>query len=144
MRSRYPLTVHILLLEADNLLVLRRFNTGFEDGKYSLIAGHLEGEETVLQAAVREIAEEAGVRVRPEDLKVVGVMQRKSDDVRVDFFLATRSWKGQPRNNEPDKCDKVKWVPIDQLPSNTIPYICRSVDNFQTNPDQVWFESFGW
>lgn len=70
MRSRYPLTVHILLLEADNLLMLRRFNTGFEDGNFSLVAGHLEGDETVHQAAVREIAEEVGAAWRWKNTRV--------------------------------------------------------------------------
>ena len=144
MRSRYPLTVNILLLKEENLFLLRRFNTGIEDGKYSLVAGHIESQETVHQAAVREIAEEAGVQVRPEDLSVVGVMQRKSNDVRVDFFLMADTWEGQPHNHEPSKCDHVQWVPLTQLPADTIPYIRRAVDLTLANPDTVWFESFGW
>jgi len=144
MRSRYPLTVHIFLLEANNLLLIRRFNTGFEDGNYSLVAGHIDGEETVHQAAVREIAEEGGATVRPENLSVVGVMQRKSDDIRVDFFLVTRIWEGRPSNHEPDKCDQLIWVPLDHLPANTIPYIRRAVEKTQGDPGQIWFESFGW
>ena len=42
MRSRFPVAVHLFFLRDDQILLLRRFNTGYEDGKYSVVAGHLE------------------------------------------------------------------------------------------------------
>jgi len=87
MRNRFPIAVHLFFLEDDQILLLRRFNTGYEDGKYSIVAGHLEAGETVTQAAAREAQEEAGVLIRPEDVQVVHVMNRKPNDERVDFFL---------------------------------------------------------
>lgn len=121
--------------------MLRRFNTGYEDGKYSVVAGHLDGDETVSEAAIREIKEEVGVRVQPENLAVVGVMHRKSDDERVDFFLATNDWSGEPSNHEPDKCDDLDWYPLAALPANTIPYVHKAVQNYQLG---IWFDEFGW
>lgn len=47
MKNKVNLSVHLLLLNKDNILMLRRYNTGYEDGNYSLIAGHLEKNETV-------------------------------------------------------------------------------------------------
>jgi len=121
--------------------MLRRFNTGYEDGNYSVVAGHLEGDETVIAAAIREIEEEVGVEVIPENISVIGVMHRKSDDERVDFFLSTRNWCGDPANQELDKCDDIGWYGLDMLPVNTIPYVKKAIDNFRLG---VWFDEFGW
>jgi len=141
MRASFPVTAHIFLLRGDNVLMLRRFNTGYEDGSYSVVAGHLEGDETIIAAAIREIEEEVGVKVKPEDIDVVGVMHRKSDDERVDFFLATRNWSGEPVNRERDKCDDIGWYMFDMLPVNTIPYVKTALDNYLQG---VWFNEFGW
>jgi ADP-ribose pyrophosphatase YjhB (NUDIX family) len=123
------------------VLLLRRFNTGYQDGNYSVVAGHLDGGETVTQAAIREVREEIGVDVQPGDLQVVGVMHRRSDDERVDFFLAATAWSGEVSNREADKCDALAWFPPGALPENTIPYVKRALENYQRG---VWFEEFGW
>jgi 8-oxo-dGTP pyrophosphatase MutT (NUDIX family) len=142
MARRFPVAVHIFFLQRGKVLLLRRLNTGYEDGNYSVPAGHLEGDETVVQAAVREVREEVGLDLRPDDVAVVGTMHRKSGDERVDFFVTVRRWSGEPSNCEPTKCDDLSWFPLDALPSNTIPYIRRAVEN-STN-GVVWFEEFGW
>ena len=133
--------VHIFLLKNEEILFLRRFNTGYEDGNYSVIAGHLDGDEEVKTAAAREALEEAGIVIDPADLQVVGVMHRKANSERVDFFVATQRWAGEIVNNEPNKSDQIAWFPIDALPQNTIPYVRRAISNYRQG---IWFDSFGW
>lgn len=134
-------TAHVFLLQSDHILLLRRYNTGYEDGNYSVIAGHLDGDETVIHAAIREAKEEAGVILKPEDLTVVGVMHRKSNDERIDFFLAASRWQGKIVNCEPHKCDDLSWFPLAEVPENTIPYIRRALGNVQQGR---WFDLYGW
>ncbi len=141
MRTTYPVAVHLLFRSDDKLLMLRRFNTGWEDGKYSVVAGHVEPGETVTRAAIREAEEEVGVRLLPADVCVVHVMHRKSDDERVDFFLAVNRWEGTISNREPFKCDALEWFPIDALPLDTIPYVRRGVENYRNG---IWYSEFGW
>ncbi len=141
MRTKFPVAVHVFLLRRGKLLMLRRFNTGWEDGKYSVVAGHVEGGETVTRAAIRETEEEVGVRLAPQDIRVVHVMHRKSDDERVDFFLAVERWEGAVSNCEPSKCDELAWYLLNALPSDTIPYVRRGLENYRNG---IWYSEFGW
>ena len=135
-------TVHIFLTNnANEILLLRRFNTGYEDGNYSVIAGHIDGNEEVKAAAIRETKEEAGIEIQPSDIEVVGVMHRKGTDERVDFFLAASRWKGNIVNAEPDKCDDLSWHSVLELPVNMVPYVRRALENYR---EGRFFESFGW
>ena len=141
MRSRFPVAVHLFFFRDDHILLLRRFNTGWEDGKYSVPAGHVEIGETVVQATIREAREEIGVRLEHQDIEVVHVMNRKSEEERIDFFLVVKRWTGEIVNNEPDKCDELSWYPLTSLPSNVIPYVRKGWENYR---DRIPFSEFGW
>jgi 8-oxo-dGTP diphosphatase len=141
MHAQFPVAVHIFLLRDNHVLLLRRANTGYEDGYYSVVAGHLDGGESVTQAAIREAHEEVGIALHPTDLKVVGVMHRVSNEERIDFFLTATAWGATLTNHEPDKCSKLRWCTLDALPANTIPYVRTALENFRRG---VWFAEFGW
>jgi 8-oxo-dGTP diphosphatase len=138
---RFPVAVHIFLLRGEEVLLLRRQNTGYEDGKLSVVAGHVEPGESVTRAALREIREEVGLILDSEPLRVVGVMHRKSNDERVDFFLACQIAGEAPRNCEPGKCSELLWTHLAALPEDTIPYVRAALENYRRG---VWFEEFGW
>ena len=129
MRARFPVTVHLFFFRENQILLLRRFNTGFRDGEYSVPAGHLDGGETVMDAAVREAEEEVGVKIEVSDMTFSTVMHRIEDDERVDFFVQVHKWQNEPFNAEPDKCDDLRWVEINSLPANIIPYVKQALDN---------------
>jgi mutator protein MutT len=129
MRARFPVTVHLFFFRENQILLLRRFNTGFRDGEYSVPAGHLDGGETVMQAAVREAKEETGLEIAEADLSFSTVMHRIEDDERVDFFVQVHQWQGEPFNAEPEKCDDLCWADINALPANTVPYVRQALAN---------------
>jgi len=141
MRFKLISAVHLFLLRDDQILLLRRFNTGYEDGNYSVVAGHLDGGEPVKIAMIREAREEVGIELSEEILEVVQVMHRLADHERIDFFLQTTQWRGDIQNLEPHKCDDLAWYPLNHLPLNTIPYIRRAINNYQ---QKRWFDTYGW
>ncbi len=135
---------HLILIKDNNVLLSRRFNTGYEDGNYSVVAGHLDGNETFTVAMIREAKEEAGIEIRAEDLEVIHVMHRKSPpetNERIDFFLKASKWQGELKIMEPHKCDDLKWFPIDDLPANIVPYIKSAIENIQKG---IFYSEFGW
>ena len=123
------------------MLLLRRANTRYMDGHYSVVAGHPDGGERVEAAAAREAFEGVGTRVREGDITVVGNMHRLADDERNDFFVSALIWHGDVRNAEPGKCDELRWAGVDALPDNVIPYIRRALENYRLGR---WFDAFGW
>jgi 8-oxo-dGTP diphosphatase len=106
------------------LLQLRQ-NTGYMDGHWAAAAaGHVERGETAYDAAHREAREELGVEGL--DLRFELTMQRTQHDLpideRVDFFFTCRSWRGEPRIVEPEKCADLRWCPLDALPDPVVPH----------------------
>ncbi len=117
---------YLVLVDEDKVLLLRRFNTGYEDGNYSLPAGHVDKGESAIGTVVRETSEEIGVTIDPKDVSLGHVMHRRAgptNDERIDFFFICSRWVGEIINQEPHKCDELTWFLIDKLPPNTIPYI---------------------
>jgi 8-oxo-dGTP diphosphatase len=88
-----PTGVHVLLEREGRVLLMRRAGTGFFDGLFSLPGGHVEEGESVVATAVREMAEELGVVLDPDSVAVLGVVHRRSDTNRIDFFVRALSWR---------------------------------------------------
>lgn len=132
MRTKFPVTVHLLFFRENQILLLRRFNTGYADGQYSVPAGHLDGGETVMAAAVREAEEETGLHLDVNHIVFSSVMHRMEEEERVDFFVHVRRWHAEPVNTEPDKCDELRWVNVNDLPENTVPYVRQAIQNHRT------------
>ena len=140
-RFTAKVAVHLFLMRDGQVLLLRRYNTGYEDGNYSVVAGHLDGGEEVRAAMIREAREEAGIDIDPADIIVAGVMHRLSNDERIDFFLTASRWSGAVVNMEPHKCDELAWYDLNSLPPNLVPYVRRALENFRAG---LWYDSFGW
>lgn len=108
------------------LLQLRR-GTGYMDGHWATLAGHVDAGESVHEAAVREAAEEAGIVVRPEDLVPLTTLHRferggPAVEQRVDVFFSVTRWKGEPTLREADKAAAMRWFPLDELPEPVVPH----------------------
>ena len=53
-RFKLIASVYVLFVKDGKILMLRRANTGYEDGNYSLVAGHADGNEALTAATARE------------------------------------------------------------------------------------------
>src|SRR5258708_1746991 len=117
--------VHLILVESMSVLLLRRYRTGWEDGKFSVIAGHVEGQESPVTAILREAREEAGIGIEAVDLKFAHVMHRINSDgeVKLDLWFVCDRWKGVPYNAEPHKCDELGWFAPETLPPNLVAHV---------------------
>lgn len=143
-KERFKITpaVYLVLFKGDRVLLMRRENTDFHPGDYSLPAGHLEGNETLIQALIRETKEEIGITLNPTEIKLAHTMHRKMPtEERVSFFFTVNNWEGEPKIMEPHKCDNMAWFELNGLPKNIIPYIEQAIINVkEKNP----YSEDGW
>lgn len=141
-RHTVRVAVYLILIKDNKILLQRRANTGWMDRKYTTAAsGHLEVGETVIDAMIREAYEECRIKLNPQDLDVVLTVHRRSDFDYVDFFVKARKWEGNGEIGEKDKIDDIQWFPINKLPTNTIHYIKRAIEDYQKG---ITFTEFGW
>lgn len=125
-QSPKPMLAHIavdvILTKDDQILLLQRFGTSSTPGKHSLIGGKCDEGESIIQAAAREVYEEIGVHIEPEDLQFVHVIHKimPGDAPHKDwffFFFAVTRWHGEPFNKEPKKHKTLAWFPLNALPT---------------------------
>lgn len=127
---------YVIFRRENQILLMRRANTGYEDGKYSLPSGHIEAGEFPDAAAIREAQEEVGVKI--QDLRFKQVLY--SDDNYVCFFFEATRWEGEIRNCEEDKCDDIGWFGLEALPPNLTPEVAQALENYQK---KVYYSNVG-
>jgi mutator protein MutT len=122
-RFRLIIDIHLLLIKDNQILLIKRQNTGYEDGKYHFPAGHLEEGEPTTLALIRESREEIGIKIQPENCRLCHVMHNKSNNERISLFFEVKKWQGEIKNMEPEKCAEIKWFNIGSLPENMVSYL---------------------
>jgi 8-oxo-dGTP pyrophosphatase MutT (NUDIX family) len=143
-RATYRAAVYVIPIREQQILLSQRHNTGFGDGFYSFIAGHIENGESATDTAIREAAEEADIVIARADLHFAHILHRHTEDgfVYFDFFFTLTRWQGIPTLMEPHRCSELRWAAWDRLPEKTLPYVCHVVDHIFNRATP--FSEFGW
>ena len=119
---------YVVFRRKDQVLLQLRQNTGYMDEHWACAAaGHVESDESVVEAAIREAQEETGVVIAASALAPICTMHRtqgdgNADNERVDFFFEVREWSGEPQIAEPEKSGGLAWFNLDALPANVVPH----------------------
>lgn len=85
--------MHIWFKKKENEVLLYLRNTGYCDGFYGLVSGHVEDDESATSALIREAHEEADIQFDPSHLRVVHVMHRKTNRFNIDIFFECSHWQ---------------------------------------------------
>lgn len=137
-KFKFIAAVCVLLERDEKILLIRRANTGFADGLYTLPTGHVDGGESFVEAAARETKEEVDVSVELDDLELFHMSQHVYGPTNecITFFYKAGKWQGTPQNNEPDKCDDVQWFAKDNLPEDILLNVRDALDNIDGHVSQ--------
>lgn len=135
--------VSLILRKDQEILLIRRSNTGYDDGFYACAGGGVDGNETMTDAIIREAQEELGIILKKEHLHVVHVLHNKHQNnvETVGFYIETTEWEGEPQNMEPHKHDFVGWFALDNLPTDTMSTLKQVIAMREKN---VFYSELGW
>ncbi len=125
-RQGFSVDAYMFLERDGKLLMLRRSaDAAYAAGLLCPPSGHVEAQEDVLEAAIRETDEEVGVRLSADQVRCVAVVHHRgpSGRARVGWFFAARpGWAGEPVNREPAKHSAFVWVEPDDPPADLVAY----------------------
>ncbi|MEU9506016.1 NUDIX domain-containing protein [Micromonospora sp. NPDC048170] len=78
--------------------------------------GHVEADESELQALAREMREELGVHIVAESSSRLGDWHAGSGEDAVHVVVwQVGDWVGSPTNRAPDEHDDIAWIGINEL-----------------------------
>lgn len=139
MKERFKITTaaYLILTKDNKILLSLRENTSFMDAMWGLPSGHLEENETIADACVREIKEEINLDIDKKDLELSTTIFRNCKNIGGNdylvFFFTTDKYSGILKNNEENKCGGLEFFDIDNLPKNIIEYIKIAINNYLNN-----------
>lgn len=137
-RFESPIAVMALIIREHegkpSILLQRRQNTGYCNGMWDCAAsGHVEANEPMTAAMVRELNEEIGITAKRESLRMATISYRKDSEIYVDAYFYVDAYEGTPTIMELHKCDGLAWFPLDALPANMIPSRREALTNAQAD-----------
>lgn len=141
-RQNVRAAVYLVFENGGRILMSHRINSGYHDGEYGLPTGHIAEDEPASGAAIRKAQEEVGIKLRMSELRLVHVMHRSSNSDKsanyIDFYFLVMNFPGEPVNKIPGKCDELKWVKWDELPTKTVPEVRYALQEIRE--DRIYSE----
>jgi len=112
------LTVLCLIEDGDKILLQNRVKKDWQG--YALPGGHVESEESFVDAVIREMKEETGLSII--DPRLVGVKQFPIEDGRyIVLLFKAKQWSGDLVSSEEGQ---MEWIKYSDLPA------VKTVDDF--------------
>ena len=115
--ENYKTNVSVCLIINNNgkVLLLRRSNTNYECGKYEFPSGHIEANETLLEAVVRETKEETGLIINMDDLSYCGCVDNNKNGKHLNLLFKTSKYRGEPKLMSGEESDDFIWKNINDI-----------------------------
>ena len=125
-RFKIPVGIFIMLRKNNKVLLQLRQNCSF-DGYWGFVGGHLDGNEQIVSAAIREAKEEVDIDILPQDLTLKTICHSNKGAEYLQFYLECQKWSGEIKNKEPNKCARLEWCDWDNTPEKTCPYLKEAI-----------------
>jgi ADP-ribose pyrophosphatase YjhB (NUDIX family) len=110
--------VDSLVIKGGKILMVKRSPSMREGGKWGIVGGFMDLNETLTQTAEREVMEETGYKIQnPTLLTIIDKPDRRNDDrqnLSFIYFCEATKKVGEPDNESTEQ----KWFDLNNLPSD--------------------------
>ena len=110
-------------------------------GTWCFPGGHLKTNETITECASREIREELGddieVHIAKEIISVRENCVAPQHIHHLTIIMKGIHTGGEPKVNEPYKCEKWEWFDLDSLPAPLFSGVAETINNYKNRKVRV-------
>lgn len=126
-RNPYP-CIAVLIVNSDGEVLLgKRHETSIYPGRFCLPCGYIEYDETYVEAAIREVKEEAGIDIFPKGIINV-VSNHFGNGINSLVIVMLAEYEGRKEPEPGDDITEVGWFSIEDM--NKLPPLAFSADEF--------------
>ena len=114
----WEVAVFLLNDKNETLLQKRSKNKRFGPNKWGLCAGHVDADEELEDAAIREVYEEIGLKISKNDLHLldeINVKKREQNSNITRCYYVICNKQENEFTIQEEELSEVKWVNIDEL-----------------------------
>lgn len=149
MSTRFKTPSAVMLMVFRNnfteVLLQKRQNTGYMDGYWDFSAtGHVEKNEPMKEACIREAREEIGIDINPVDLHFATIAHKLSHPsglIYYNGYFYCEKYNNTPQILEPQKVSELVWFKVNNLPKLLIEDRVIALNQFfKNNP----YHEVGW
>ncbi|MFA5749910.1 MAG: NUDIX hydrolase [Candidatus Shapirobacteria bacterium] len=112
--------VDVLVLKGNQILLEKRNKKLLEGGKWALVGGYIERDETLIGAVKRETLEETGYQI--DDIKLLKIIDNPNrpgeDRQNIAFLFVCQA--GEKVGKSDWEVDDLQWFDLDKLPSKEL------------------------
>jgi ADP-ribose pyrophosphatase YjhB (NUDIX family) len=127
------IAVCVILLNSDDIYLVKRGQRMTHKGLWCFPCGYLDWDETVEDAAVREVYEETGYIISKDDLEMIGIDSdptKFSQNVTIRFLCKEASCKDMSHKLDEDEVEDFGWFSLrNELPELAFDHeqICKQL-----------------
>ena len=118
--TKMRVAVNIILVDEQGRIYLQ-LRGGKKAGAdtWAIPGGTQAINETQVQCIIREVKEELGITIKPEDLQYSNHFECLSTPEKHYFHFAyvCKKWEGEPTNVETEKCKDARWFTVEEIKS---------------------------
>lgn len=111
-------TVDVLVLDDNKILLVKRAPNLLEGGKWGLVGGYVDRDETLKEAIKREIMEETGYKVQNITFFGVNDSPNRPHEDRQNISFVFFCDAGSKSGDEDEESTEIKWFSFDELPQD--------------------------